>query len=300
MELITHFLPKNCKIYDSGDFHLGPINHSRKTLIALRDRILSEKDSYLVTKGDAIDCVLPNDKRFHFCSTDLSNKKFTPQHHADEIIKILYPIKDRILVWLIGNHEWKIINVFNVSEYICDKLDVPFGGVATKLILRDEKTKRLMLKMFLTHGCGRMPKGAKDPIQRQANQKAWLKRKLEETGHTDCIYMSMGHNHHLMVVEPTAHSEVVLTDNGTNINYYPRKKSKQNIDRIPPEDRFYGSSGSMLKLYSQPGSKAISYGEMAMYGPTEIGWLVATLEDGQLEKVERQTFENGDIVTLKN
>ena len=59
---------------------------------------------------------------------------------------------------------------------------------------------------------------------------------------------------------------------------------------LHPDTRWYGMTGSFLKLYSPPGSKAVGYGEMRGYRPTEIGCLKATVKEGKLTHVEKLVY----------
>jgi hypothetical protein len=145
-----------------------------------------------------------------------------------------------------------------------------------------------MHKFYFTHGNGSLPKGAKDPIQRKANRKAAIRRKLEETGISDCIVMSFGHTHYLEVVEPTVHDALYITDDGHNHKQHYQVPSVQNADYIPPDSRWYCNTGSFRKLYTPSGSHIVDYGEVAMYGPTELGCIKITVEDRQVVKVEKR------------
>jgi hypothetical protein len=138
----------------------------------------------------------------------------------------------------------------------------------------------------MTHGYGAMGSLAKDTIQRKANIAAALKRKLEATGHTDCIYMSRGHNHKLIVINPTISEEVMLVDDGENIQQVYRTHQDQTASYIPPEARWFGCSGSFLNLYSPPGSYSIPYGEVAGYGPVEHGYISVKVKKNSIVQVD--------------
>jgi hypothetical protein len=285
MELIYREMPLDYEFFDTSDAHYGPLNCHREAFLEVIEMVRRKKNRFLWHKGDGVDCVTPDDKRFAVVSVEIRQKWRTPQDHADLLIEDLRPIRDRILTYLIGNHEYHLINKFNIGQYVCQQLDVPFGGVIAKFGAVHKK--KVMHKFLLWHGRGSLPKGAKDPIQREANRKAALRRKLEAMRHTDCIYQSMGHAHQLIVVEPTVDQELMLTDNRRGLKQQRRVATKQNADYIPPECRWYGCSGSFLKLYSEPGIGAIGYGEIAGYEPAEIGCLKGTVQGGQLVHVEK-------------
>ena len=66
-----------------------------------------------------------------------------------------------------------------------------------------------------------------------------------------------------------------------------RHHTDQAANYIPPEARWYGSSGSFLRLYSEPGSGGVGYGEVKGYPPAEMGWLELTIRNHQLVRVDR-------------
>jgi len=145
------------------------------------------------------------------------------------------------------------------------------------------------IKFFLAHGSGSLPKGAKDPIQREANRKAWLKRKLEDMS-GDAIGMFVGHGHHILEVHPTVEKQLYMTDNGKDLKQNYRTGVDQSATYIPPESRYYGMCGSFLRLFSPPGSESVSYGEIAMYSPAEIGVLVAYIRGGKMVGLEKIVY----------
>lgn len=285
MELIYREMPLDYEFFDTSDTHYGPLNCHREAFLEIVNMVAKKKNRFLIHKGDGIDSITPNDKRFSVVSTEIRNGWRTPQDHADLLIADLMPIRKKILCYLIGNHEYDLINTFNAGTYITNQLQVPFGGVICKFGASFKG--RVQHKFLLWHGRGSLPKGAKDPIQREANRKAALKRKLEALKHSDCVYQSMGHAHQLIVVQPTVDQELMLTDDGDRLNQSYRYSCEQNAPYIPPECRWYGCSGSFLKLYSEPGIGAIGYGEMHGYEPAEIGCLKGTVQGGKLVNVEK-------------
>lgn len=285
MELISSQLPLDCEIYDTSDYHYGALNCARDKIREVIDIVAANKRRFLINKGDSIDAVLPNDKRYASCAMDYRDMLLTPEQQADAIIKDFLPIKHRILAWGLGNHEFKLINTCDFGRYIAKALDVPYGTAAFKFTALD-KQGNPMFKFFHAHGKGKVPAGAKDPIQREANRKAWLKRTLESLS-GDCIYMSMGHGHHLIIVEPTTGDSLYMVDDGENIRQKYRVMPFQNAEYISPESRWYSMTGGFLKLFSPPGSGAVGYGEMALYSPTEMGCTKIIVQGGQVVAVEK-------------
>lgn len=286
MELIQRTMPRDYVLIDSSDYHYGSLNCSRDKIKEMVNKVATRKNHFLINKGDSIEAILPNDKRYASCGIDIKENLLSPAQQADAVVKDFLPIKDKILAWGFGNHEYKLLNTMDFGRYIAAQLQVPYGAYAFKFTATD-RNKRLMHKMFFTHGYGNINSSAKDDIQKLANRKASLKHKLCKAGFGDCIYMSCGHNHQLLVVEPTAEGKLFLTDDGHGIKQHYHVLAEQNASYIPPDSRWYGCSGSFLRLYSTPGTYAISYAEVAGYEPSEIGWLEVHVQDGNVVKVEK-------------
>jgi hypothetical protein len=237
------------------------------------------RPTYLNLKGDLIEAILPSDKRYNPKMHDMYLP--TPQDSADALITVLKPVAEFILAIGDGNHELKLQNTMNFGKYMAKELGVPHGAYTYVTQFRDSKGKALF-KTFSTHGYGSLPKGAKDPLQRIANQKAALKRKLEGTAFFDCIYKSMGHTHKLLVVEPTYLDEIILTTQGTEILSKQVPKVIQNSSYIPSEQCWFANTGGFLKLYTPPGLGLTGYAEMMLLPPTNLGWVEIDIAEGEI------------------
>lgn len=277
-------MPDNFTICDMSDFHLGSPNCAEETLIDTIEAIRQQEDCYVIFKGDSIEAILPNDKRYVHSAVKDSLK--SPKDQADRVIEIMSPIKHRILAWGIGNHEYKLWNTMDFGKYIADALGVDYGAYNFKVAFYDT-SNNLMFKTYHTHGCGSISSNAKDPIQYEANRKASLKHKLVKSAHSDVIYMSMGHNHQLITVDPTTENQLLLTDDDTGIHQSYRTSPAQNSTYIPPDSRWYASTGSFRKLYTNSGTYTIDYGEIAGYAPSEIGFAMVRVKDKKVVAVDK-------------
>lgn len=288
MELIKKQMPADYVLIDSSDYHYGSLNCCREKIGQMIEKVATNKNHFLVNKGDSIEAILPNDKRYASCNMDIKENLLTPVQQADAVVKDFMPIRNKIIGWGFGNHEYKLLNTMDFGRYIAAQLNVPYGAYAFKFTATN-KNDEVMHKFFFTHGYGTINSNAKDDIQRLANKKANLKNKMCKSGFSDCIYMSCGHTHQLLKVDPTIEDKLFLTDNGTNITQEYHVLTQQNASYIPPDSRWYGCSGSFLKLYSNPGTYAINYAEVAGYEPAEIGWLEVHVRDHKVVAVEKIT-----------
>jgi|ERR1019366_102790 hypothetical protein len=282
MEIIKHQMPDSFTICDLSDFHLGSPNCSEETLEDTVNEIARTENCFVIFKGDAIEAILPNDKRY--LHSAVREGLQSPKQQADRVVEIFRPIRNRILAWGIGNHELQLWNTMDFGKYIADQLDAPYGAYNFKIHFNDSRDE-LMFKTYHTHGMGGMHSNAKDEIQYEANRKAGLKHKLVKSGHSDCIYMSRGHDHQLVIVEPTIQNKLYLTDDGVGIHQKYHQSTLQNIDFIPPDSRWYATTGSFRKLYSKPGLGTIDYGEVVGYAPAELGFALVTVENKEIKSV---------------
>ena len=65
MELIqAQNMPNDFTIFDMSDFHLGSPNCAEESLMETVETIRQQENCYVIFKGDAIEAILPNDKRY--------------------------------------------------------------------------------------------------------------------------------------------------------------------------------------------------------------------------------------------
>jgi hypothetical protein len=237
------------------------------------------RPTYLNLKGDLMEAIIPSDKRYNPKMHDMFLP--TPQDTASALVTVLKPVAEFILAIGDGNHEIKLQNIMNFGKHMAEMLGVPHGAYTYVTQFRDSKGNQLF-KTLSTHGYGSLPKGAKDPIQRKANQMAALKRKLEGTAFADCIYKSMGHTHKLLVVEPTFTQEIILTTTAHEIRSKQIPKVIQNSSYIPSEQCWFANTGGFLKLYTPPGLGLTGYAEMMLLPPTDLGWVEVDIAEGEI------------------
>ena len=267
MKIIRCNVDPDYKLVVSSDWHVGANNTHYEAIRSLIAYV-KESGSYLTLNGDLMETIDPSNK--HFSAQSVDRGAITGQEQVKRLVELLLPIKDRILCIGMGNHEHRLINSFNPTLEMCERLGVPYGTVT--YVLEMANSGKVMHKHLLTHGSGMIPKGAKDPIQRKANRAAWIKRQLEGMGFGDTICHFMGHTHHLQVVNPTIEDEAHLVTKNGRIKQLRGQMTPQNIDKIPHDARWYCNTGSFLRLYSDPDTDHISYGEMRLYGPPKLGY----------------------------
>jgi len=285
VELIKLETPMDGTIFDVSDLHYGALNCRRDLIDVLIDDIDRTKQAQVYLKGDLMDAITPDDKRFKMCSVDVKAGILTPHDQADAILKQFRPVKKKISVINLGNHEYKLLGVFDFTKYLASGLEAHHGGYSCKVHHINSKGETLF-KIFATHGGGSLTRGGKDLETREGLQKSHLRRKLGGLHQADAIYSTMGHCHQLLVSEPTANRKLNMVDDGVQ-NYIRSDLSiKQNAPYIPDEFRWYGCSGSFLDTFTPSGSQAISYSEVGMFGPTKLGYIKIHVQGGEIVEVE--------------
>lgn len=121
-DLISHRFSHPISIYPIADIHFGSINHQEDEWEAFVNKLLSEKDSYIVLDGDLIN----NNTRSSVGSP--FDDVVRPRDQKIAMMKFLEPIRDRILCMTSGNHE---------NRSLKDADDDPTYDIACKLDIED-------------------------------------------------------------------------------------------------------------------------------------------------------------------
>ena len=288
MEFIKAEIPLNCRIFDTGDWHVGPHGFDEKALDAMLAEVKADKSARMVLKGDLIDAISTDDKRFCSLTYDIKDRWRNIDDHLDFLVKKLEPVRKQIICALMGNHEMTVLKQTDLTRRLCKELDIRYGGYVAIITFTNKARNKHLFKYLVTHGRRSITSHAKDPIQAHANMQASLKKHMESLKMYDCVYQSMGHAHKILIVEPTVNKEVMLKSTSTGLKQEYKSAVKQNMSEISPESRWYVCSGSFLKTFADPGH--LSYPEVAQYGPSELGCAEAIIKDGEIVDVRKRLF----------
>lgn len=280
MQLLTAKLPRNHKIYFLGDVHLGTQACHKEAFKEAIARVAREKNSRIIGMGDMVEAISHRDRRYQPEIVDPDMP--TPLEQFNELIEYLTPVKDKILFLLDGNHEITLsADGHHMKEIVSKNLGVPYGTYAAKISVRTtSKTAPQMYKIFAWHGARSIQSYAGDVIRQTANMKEMLKRRLKNKA-GDCLIMAMGHAHKLIVVPPT--EKLYLVDGGGKIKQ-KYTKVVRGEDFIPEDHRYYLCTGGFMR-YQVLGVSI--YVERMGYDPVQIGYPVATIENGAVVDVEK-------------
>lgn len=144
---------KEVEVYGLGDFHVGNPCHSASTLKRFLDIIKDKPNAYCILNGDLAECIIPGGK------IAIWGQTMTPQEQRDTLIKMLRPLKGKVLGVTRGNHEDRIYTATGMD--ICQDVAEAVGayyspdGVWVEIALT-QRPPRHMETFFLyaTHGYG--------------------------------------------------------------------------------------------------------------------------------------------------
>ena len=210
MKSVVVELPENLEKLDVhvlGDWHIGDPLCDLNSVAEALDAIRADRHAYCVLGGDLCDMALKGSVG------DVYRSRLSPMEQVDRVVKLVGPVKDKVLCVVRGNHERR-------AARDCDIDPMAFAASQLGIIDRYSETSalvfvgfgrdvkhggRIQYTMYVTHGAGGGRKeGGK--LQRLADLQNII----------DCdIYC---HNHtHLPAVFPTcsyridyAHRQAVL------------------------------------------------------------------------------------------
>ena len=280
MDIVHREVDDDFNIFLIGDAHIGSAMFHGDGLDEMVDMVHSDyhgtKNNVVVVHGDMIEAITVDDKRFQSDTT----VEFIPLQQVEMAKRALVPIQKQIAASLQGNHEQKLWKVGDLSKFIANELNVPYGTYSCKVVYHNNGD--VVLRHFAGHGFGSIRSVADDPIRVDANEQLMLKRKLKGKA-GDTALMSMGHTHKLIVSRPQ--KTLFLTDNGVDIDQHYTSNISTG-DYIHPDHRWYVNTGSFMKLYGKMGTSG--YAERFGYDPIVLGFAVALVRDRELVNVYKE------------
>jgi predicted phosphodiesterase len=232
-------------LYMMGDEHIGHPNHDEKKHKEAIKLITDDPFALVILMGDCVDNREPDHKHFDFeqRSDKYPMKSFIKDCYNDYKSRI-EPIKDKILLFHKGNHDFSQKFGFPHVETICEDLGIRFGGYRAFTLLRIQSNSGgpFAIRIFSTHGTGggRSKKGSK------------INRIEDEAISSDCDIYCQGHTHVLSESETITQEPII--HNG--------KMS------IKERERYFFNTGCYLMSYKDGN---YSYSEKSSYQPQKTG-----------------------------
>lgn len=283
MEVFSVVIDNDCDLYDAGDFHLGSALCHEKGINAMVQNIKSDRHNRLINKGDNIEAILVTDKRFSLGGA----KTVIISEQIDAVCDTLSPIQNQIASMAVGNHEITLWNYSNVTKEVLRRLDpkgknIKYAGYAWVCHFLDKKGN-LIFKYYGTHGRRSINNSNPDKMKRLAFKLGVLKAQLQEKA-SDCLVMSKGHAHKLLVRNPL--KELYMNSDGSDLRGHYTCPNMGTPNYIHEDSRWYICSGSFLKTNI---IGAIGYAESAEMDPVELGCAVIEVREGKVWNVRKVT-----------
>lgn len=282
MQLISVDVPLDFNVFLLGDQHIGARLHDEDGWQAVVEMIHSPYEgchtNYVVHHGDAIEGITIDDKRYGIEETG-DSKGRTLEQMAD-FKRSAWPIRKKMVCLLTGNHEFKLQRFGDVSRQMAKEIGVPYGTFSSVISYRHDG--RTLFKHYATHGRRMLSSIADDEIRRRANMQLQLKRTLFRK-HGTCSLMSRGHSHKVLTTPPN--KELYMSDDGQKLHQNYTKPPDFFDGFVPPNLRWYASSGCFLKTF---GIGFSGYGERGDYDPVELGFCTTLVRGGKIVNVREE------------
>lgn len=228
-----------------SDLHLGDVGFTKKSENKLRGYInwVMERDNArIVLNGDIFNTATRMSKTSPF--EQLGDEE-------EKALNLFYPVKDKIVAAIEGNHEARLINYanFSITKSFCRKLDIFYGGYSCVINFKVWKRERkegskggVWGQQYLcythhTTGGGNTVGGKMNRIE-----------KLESLV-TGCDFYMGSHNHQLGVIPL--------------VTYSPNLRSKKK-NKIEKKVQYLIDTGGYLEWDG-------GYPEKMMLRPTKLG-----------------------------
>lgn len=274
-------LPSNCTFIITGDWHVGSKGFHEEAAAGLIERLAKERNTFAIFMADAIEGKKIDSP--HFNPDSLAPRLLNIHNQADAFADMWKPVAKKLMALTMGNHELYLEPSFGITRYMAERIGVPVGGYQTFYDLRMKKARK-PLRVFGWHGRPALPRGAKDPIQREANQKAWLVNRLAPLAGS-CHVMLMAHTHALLVQEPV--EQYALLDAGENVRARYFTEPDANVGDstfVPVHARWYANTGTLRR---SAGFGYTDYTEIAGYAPAPIGYIEMDVRDGAVRELRK-------------
>lgn len=288
-------MPGNFELYVTGDKHTGNSTVDSNALRRTNETIKRKKNVYWVDGGDLFEAIAVDDPRFNLEVHRGMDARMNFQ--IDEYVETHDKIADKCLWLLMGNHELTLMRKTDMIHETAKKMgliDKDWGKVNGKQVKSySSYTVKALFPTFRLldwHGSGYIQSNARDAKTRDVNEGFSIMKKLSRLPGDDCEILVMHHIHKVRIHAPDNSMEMITKPDEMKLFEYYKQPSRIYIDkekdlyRIPEDERFFCSSGSILRTYADGLS---TYGEIAGYRPTEMGFIKITVKNDKLVSVEK-------------
>ena len=211
------------------------------------------KKQYWWLAGDIIEAITTTDKRFNHKEHTVSIE--TCKQQASSII---YPARNSCWGTICGNHEWGASREGDVAETIALNAHVPYLGACAYISVKCPNGKALI---FTGHGKGSMGFNSGVPERDDVNRRLRLRRLLDGfKGEKDVSFAKCVAHYHRTIIDPAR----AMYGSTVESSEFKRRA-------ITLREDWVMACPSLFRNYDD--ESPVSYAEMALYPPTDLGWL---------------------------
>ena len=242
---------------------------------AIAGFIKKAKKKYWLDLGDQIEAITPSDRRRY----SIGEHTTPVTEQMDDVVQMHKPAAKTCLGFIKGNHENSISKEFgDVSAQMAKRTGVPYLGMAAFLDLVCPKG---VFQMYAAHGSKGFGGVAGDPERIKLNREIKLRNSNKQF---TADLVAVAHGHTSVICPPVFKMRLGSIDN------------KIKMSPVAVDKTWYSANPAFFKTYADNNLEG-SYGELAQYSPTHIGYHSAIIEsDGTCSRMI-QYGGDGEIIS---
>lgn len=135
-----------CHIALLSDWHIGNEACNLKLINKIVSYVKKTPNAFAIILGDLIEMIGYHSKGM------LHSQKIFATDQFKEAVKILTPIKDKILFAVTGNHEGRTVKdcALDIMDLLCERLDIDYRGVDCYFGVKNLSGN--LIRAYATHG----------------------------------------------------------------------------------------------------------------------------------------------------
>lgn len=142
----------NVNIHLFGDEHIGDSNADLSYIKERIEKCRQDENGIAIVLGDVLNVAIKDSVSFNYSG-------LTPMQELNLAVELFEPIKDKIHLWLDGNHEDRIAKStsLEVGRLIATELGVPYAVNSALLFVRfgdSGRQRPICYTIFCRHGSG--------------------------------------------------------------------------------------------------------------------------------------------------
>jgi len=308
---------EDCNLFFISDDHEGSANRHTNGFNMMCDMVLSPWDGLpasrnkVVDHGDFMEAILVNDKRYQFNNmvvyddvlngevrfnqSNIKTKRMVKKENAmaqlEQAVKNRKRIAKHILLILDGNHPQGLHAYGDLTAELCRRLEVNYGTYTSHITYRNKKGK-FLFNHFAGHGWKSVGSSVEPYERAKVNMQIQLKNNLRDMA-GDCLLMSMGHTHKLLVKPPISKLYIEAQE---DILVQKYTSAKKHDGFIHPDYRWFVNTGSFLKLYGPESG----YAERAGFSPNELGFALVEIRGGDIAAIKRIVVGSTGLIVFND